>query len=343
MSPSLSVLITAYGPAPFLAEALRSVRDQVDLSPTDDIVLLTDRPRDLEALGWPPKAPLPPLRLVKLDEPQKGKFFAAGFQACRGEVVATLNDDDIWEPQKIQVVRRAFEGNSSAAYHHHGVSFFGLGPVRPPGRHRHARRRDGDQRTLVRGSRGWERSLGRYDLGFNDSSISLRRDLVLSHLPWFERIDAGEDTFLLFCALTSAKELLLDPRSLTRYRVHASNSSVSGNRDAPAAADRLHREFERRLKLYQVLESMVGSCAPEREEVRAWAQRGVRLSEAVLAVTGSSSSRRTLMKAAAGLLDDWDEFDPPVNLAVSALASLGVASRPLATRVLFQLGIRTDI
>lgn len=338
MAPRVSVLLTSYGPAPYLPEAVSSAFRQRGDAPTFEVVVLSDRPRSARELVGPDGRVPPELRVVEVPEPQKGRFFAAGIQACAGEIVALLNDDDVWMPTRLASAGAALLPHPQIGLQKTAVEFFGEGLTTPPGRHRLVGIRHGDPNVLRREGGRWPARLGRYDLAFNDSSLTLRRDVLVRGLPYLVRIDASEDTFFLFLTLACSEGLAVDPTPQVRYRVHAQNSSGTGSGERLEALERTHREWVRRLETYQVIQEMVAKIAPDREDVSMLAHRGVRLGEFMSAFTAPTATRRILGVDTLGLLEVASSYAPSLDLAVVGLGGMSLFSQRFAQRAFLQWG-----
>ena len=99
-SPTVSVIVPAYNTAPYIAETLTSILAQTY---TDyEIVVVNDGSPDTPAL----EAALAPFRdrIQYIVQPNRGLSGArnTGIAAARGELVALLDSDDVWEPDYLQ-------------------------------------------------------------------------------------------------------------------------------------------------------------------------------------------------------------------------------------------------
>ncbi|MGE0484122.1 MAG: glycosyltransferase family 2 protein [Gammaproteobacteria bacterium] len=108
-APRVSVLVTNYNYAGFLDECVASVQAQTfgDF----EIVIVDDGSRDdswtvIEALATADPARIVPLRQ---DNAGQAAAFNAGFAASRGAVVAFLDADDTWLPDKLAATVAAFD------------------------------------------------------------------------------------------------------------------------------------------------------------------------------------------------------------------------------------------
>jgi glycosyltransferase involved in cell wall biosynthesis len=102
---AVSVVIPTYNRAELVPRAIRSAL--AALSPGDEIVVADDGSTDgtaaaVEAFG-------PPVRLLRLPHRGAGPARNAGLEAARGPLVAFLDSDDEWAPDKIALQRTFLE------------------------------------------------------------------------------------------------------------------------------------------------------------------------------------------------------------------------------------------
>ena len=344
--PLVSVVLTAYGPSPYLQEAFDSALRQ-SLDPTRyEVVLVTDRTRPglQDPAGMTSARPV--VRTVLCSSARKGEFFAAGIRACRGSILSFLNDDDRWLPDKLEAVARWMTGNPPADFHRHESRYFDVDPTVPIRALSvaHLRGRSSGAARILRQSSGrWSPALVGSAWGFNDSSISLRRSIALAALPYLERIDASEDTFLLFAALCLGGTLVAERQVRAAYRVHSRNSSLAGSGAwTPETRARAEREFEMREEMFRVAGVMIGELSPTRRDVLAMARRGLNAAGLASCLSREEVRPRELLGRLCTLLPDWRAVDPLLNLGLAGLGGLGVAAPRLTQRLLLLYGKRLN-
>ena len=99
MTPLVTAVVTTYNQGPYIGAALGSVLAQthrpleiivVDDGSTDDTPERVDRSRD---------------RVVYLRQPNQGVAAArnTGVRQATGELIAFLDGDDLWEPEKLEL------------------------------------------------------------------------------------------------------------------------------------------------------------------------------------------------------------------------------------------------
>ena len=114
----VSVIISNYNYARYLTAAIESVIAQ---SYQDfEIIVVDDGSKDNSQdviVGLQEKYP-DKLKAIFQENRGQGGAFNAGFQACSGEVVAFLDADDIWKPNKLQQVVEIFKQPDVAGVMH---------------------------------------------------------------------------------------------------------------------------------------------------------------------------------------------------------------------------------
>lgn len=333
----ISILLSAYGKSPHLEAAIRSVEAQRMALPPRELILLTDRHRSLGTNLTIGDSRVP-LRELRVPEPRKGPFFARGIEACSGEVISFLNDDDLWEPGKLRSVERHMLGRPEVGLHRTGVDYVSEGPQGPSGRLRPLRPTS-FQVVRVRREDRWPRSMGRYRFGFNDSSLTLRRECLDPMLPYLSEIEASEDTFFFLSALALTNEMVFDPTPLVRYRLPEGPPPGGSWQVRPEELSSLGRECALRIRAYEAMLRAARKMVPTRVEVADFAERGVRLFELLRALVRDQPSRRELAEGTIGLLPHWNQYEPRVNLGTSALGLLSLISPGLARTALVRAGV----
>ena len=338
-SALVSVLVSAYGESPYLGEALASVAGQSEDAGSLEVVLLTDRHRPLDRLPEGTRSLAGQFREVISSEPDKGPFFTRGIRSCQGEIISFLNDDDLWLPGKVGAVRRWMEPSRTVGFHRGGVHFYHGQRTPPPGWHRLTTRATNRPVRIRRGRNRWPADLGRYALGFNDSAISVRREVLEPALPYLDRIRASEDTFFLYAALSFSDEMVYDPAPSVLYRTPSLPDPSLPPSPPHGPWPELHREFRLRVETYRILRDAVATLAPDRAEVLAMADRGVALYELLSTLTSPDPTRRRIAARALELLPSWRIYGPPMNLGLLATAALSLASRRFASQLLLRAGL----
>jgi glycosyltransferase involved in cell wall biosynthesis len=118
--PQISVIIPAYQAADYILRTIEAVASQTQRS-TEVVVVddgsTDDTPSVVENFAG--KAPSFPLRLVRETHRGPGATRNSGIRAAEAEWVAFLDADDLWHPEKIEVVSKAIRAHPEANFFCH--------------------------------------------------------------------------------------------------------------------------------------------------------------------------------------------------------------------------------
>ncbi len=208
----ISAVVTAHDRRTFLPAAVRSAL----VAGADEVLVVRNYSGPLEGVEGQ-------YRDVPCSAVETNSKEAAGVDAAQGEIVAFLDDDDLWEPTKGSALRSWFGQSPGLAYANHGFA-----PIDARGDPVRATHPEFAQRDPSRFA-SWDRS----DFGAlishiwpgNNSSTAVRRDWARDWLVPFREAGWGADLFWLTVAVTSGAEVRIDPAVLTRLRLHDRNMS----------------------------------------------------------------------------------------------------------------------
>lgn len=113
--PKVSVVITTYNSMTYLPEALESVLRQTF---TDFEVLLVDDGSSDSTVQWASGLVEPRVRLISQENQGVCVARNTGIAYARGEYVAFLDSDDLWEPTKLEKQVRCLEDNPAVGLVH---------------------------------------------------------------------------------------------------------------------------------------------------------------------------------------------------------------------------------
>jgi glycosyltransferase involved in cell wall biosynthesis len=219
---SVSVVIPVRNGERFLAEALESVRDQT-LSPHEVIVVddgSTDRTVEIAHAFH--------ARVIPSDRPGVSAARNAGIAAARGEVIALLDHDDLWEPRKLERQVACLEEHPEAAY-----VWCRVGALVEPGA----------ERT------GWMREeilAGRDYVMVMPSALVVRRSTFDAIGGFATEFDVCEDLDWVLRVRDAGMRGLRVEERLVRYRIHGENTTVVAPPTGPTYLRALRASIERR-------------------------------------------------------------------------------------------------
>ena len=210
--PKVTAVITAHDRVAFLPRAVRSALQ----SGADEVIVVRNYSSPIEGCEGQ-------YRDILCTVPDTGEKQCRGIEAAAGDIVAILDDDDLWTPEKVPRVRAVFSEDPTLVYWCHAQT-----PI------------DADDRPTQAGHRElaathperfpqWDgkdfTDLVRNIWPGNSSSTSLRRTWALEWVAAAREAGWSADLFWLFAAVLSGRRLLITPETLTRLRLHAQNMS----------------------------------------------------------------------------------------------------------------------
>ena len=210
----VSVLIDTYNHERFIEQAIVSVLEQDFPATEGEIIVVddgsTDRTPEIV------KKFEPRVRLLRKKNGGQASAFNVGIPECKGEIVAFLDGDDWWAPNKLTRVTQTMVGQPSMGIVGHGII-----NVQRDGREQAEILREGFhfQASTIEGARLFRRR-GAF---LGTSRMTIRADLLrrIGPVPEAIEIQADEYLFTLAAVLAGAQVL---PEALTYYRLHDANS-----------------------------------------------------------------------------------------------------------------------
>jgi glycosyltransferase involved in cell wall biosynthesis len=212
--PHVSVLIDTYNHERFIAQAIMSVLEQ-DMPMTDvEIVVVddgsTDRTPEI-VRGFEPR-----VRLVRKANGGQASAFNTGIPECHGDIVAFLDGDDWWAPQKLRRVVEEMERNPEV-----GIVGHGYNVIYPDGHQQlHVLREGFRFRANTLEGALLLRVRGAF---LGTSRMTIRASVLRQILPVPETITIQADEYLSTLAAAACEALIL-PEPLFYYRMHDSNA-----------------------------------------------------------------------------------------------------------------------
>ena len=212
--PYVSVLIDTYNHERFIEQAITSVLEQ-DMSMSDvEIVVVddgsTDRTPEI-VRKFEPR-----LRLVRKPNGGQASAFNTGIPECHGEIIAFLDGDDWWAPEKLRRVVETMEGEPEVGIVGHGYAF-----AFPDGRRQlHVLREGFRFRANTLEGALLLRVRGAF---LGTSRIAIRASVLQQVLPVPETITIQADEYLSTVA-AALSEVRILPEPLFYYRMHDSNA-----------------------------------------------------------------------------------------------------------------------
>jgi len=212
-NPYVSVLIDTYNHERFIERAITSVLEQ-DM-PMDGVEILVVDDGSADRTPEIARRFEPRVRLLQKSNGGQASAFNAGIPECHREIVAFLDGDDWWAPQKLRRVLEAMKQDPEA-----GIIGNGITEVLENG-DEHSEVLHETPRFRINSLQGAQ-IFRRRKSQLGTSRMTVRADILRKILPVPESIviEADEYIFTLAAALSVA---LILGEPLTFYRIHAGN------------------------------------------------------------------------------------------------------------------------
>jgi glycosyltransferase involved in cell wall biosynthesis len=214
--PFISVIITAHNRREFLLEAVNSALNQT--LPKDEYEIIVVKNFEDERIDKFLEEHNVK-NIVTKEEPLGAKI-VKGVEESRGEVVSFLEDDDLWLPQKLEIVRQIFKDKDVIYYHNNFSNFVDHINI--------------DVANIVFTAKSRLLRLKASDIKdfgvlMNNSSVSVRKCIFFEEQKeYVKKVTISVDNLLAYLAYCYNKILVLDDRVLTLRRIHKLNASPDG-------------------------------------------------------------------------------------------------------------------
>jgi len=259
LTAKVSVVLCTYNGAPYLREQLESILSQS--VPPGEIIVSDDGSQDstlaiVEKVRKENNREGGPTWVVLSRKKPLGVAgnFASALTKATGDFIACADQDDVWEPQKIETLLPHFT-NATTALVHSDATLIDEKGLKTGSLMRALRLTLGERRALREG-RALDALLRRNLV--TGSTMMMRRSLVGRALP----IPEGwiHDEWLALVAAT-ASGVVCEPRALVRYRQHAANQIGATKTDRAEVAKRLSENrtdfFARKLQRNQGIHTLL--------------------------------------------------------------------------------------
>lgn len=244
--PIFSTIVVAHDRRQYLKEAVSSVLGQTLPRDQHEIIVVKNY-SDSGLDAWFAQQGV---RSIVVPDPRMGTKVAAAVAEVSGEVVCLLEDDDRFEPNKLEIAAHVFGDSTQLVFFHHGFT-----TASPEGERFEAPRlwqksspRANEPYGYLRISTGDLPALwwtARYHPDFNTSSMAIRRSVLGAQLEHLSRVDLVVDAFLFYCAMASGEEIAVSTQPLSVLGVHRESASLHQS-DGSAEQVRQLAEYSRR-------------------------------------------------------------------------------------------------
>jgi len=233
----ISVIISAYNRKEFLKNAIRSVYTQLlDKGLYEVIIVKNFEDKDLDdyiaKLGY---------KNIVYDTPSYGEQVSVGIEESKGEILAFLEDDDEFKPNKLSKIYNVFSTQKEVSYFHDTREYIYNDKIVD------INTKDHKINCIVRFLEEitphedvlidpFDKRMENFLIKYHGtvatvSLMAVRRSCIESNLTLLKQINISVENFIPAFAAEYGK-LFHTADRLTRYRIHNENSSIAFNEKA---------------------------------------------------------------------------------------------------------------
>lgn len=323
--PYVTVIVTAFRRKEFLLEALSSLEQQTAGKDSFEVIVVKDFfdaqiDAKISEMGW---------KSVGSNSEPPGQFITDAITMSSGEVISFLDDDDVFEADKIARVIDVFSRSDHIGYYHNSASFINEKgeSIKAPYAFNFSTSKEPSGERLIRKDEVRE-SVNRLIYlrhDFNKSSISVRKDILMAHIDASRQMQSGYDSFIFFCAALSDYSLLVDDRRLTRYRFNKKSVSVSST-----------FSFSRRqIKTFTLMHSMAVDAGAM--QIARLLERQILFFKTINAIHDPTENRGTVLRSAISFIGHMNDYSRMGNTFASILSMTYMVSPKLSKRLYSKL------
>lgn len=245
------MVVTAYNRREFVVDAIKSVLNQkIDRSYYEIILIKNFIDDSIDAF-----CSKNGIKVIIM-EGSIGEFYRKGVEESKGEVISFLDDDDIFVPDKISEVIHVFRNIPTVGLHYnrsimcdHKQFDSKLSEIQMKNAHVsdevHTIKKDGLSFLIKNGLEG------------NNSSMSIRRNIILSQLQKLSNIYVNEDFFIYSLAPIFGFDILISPRILTIRGMGNYNTTNIKYNTGNCFCTRAVKRTELLINTFSILKAMV--------------------------------------------------------------------------------------
>lgn len=179
------------------------------------------------------------VRVINTNVKSYGQALVQCADTFNGEIVALLDDDDMWFPDKISRLVNVFlEDQDIAFYHNRSIALNDDQSAMWP----RAKTSHLEQVQIIDPVEGGLVGRVRRLQLYGSSNIALKKKIIENYSGFITQSFRHVDLYLLYAALASRCKLALDDSPLTVYRRHTGNTSIQ--RRSPQEVNQEWQDFQ---------------------------------------------------------------------------------------------------
>lgn len=217
----ITVIITAHDRKQYLMDAIKSVKSQTFQKQAFEVIIVKNFldeaiDRYIETAGY---------RQILTKSKTLGQKISEGILSSHGDVITFLDDDDLFQANKLSSLADIFQQNKQLSYYHNSIITIdenGLTVDKTTGTNAASDIILNEKNFTSRSFR----KARKYNGDWFMSCISVSRDIALASIDLLMTQKASFDKIMFYQALLSGKDVMISKNKLTYYRLHPSMTTV---------------------------------------------------------------------------------------------------------------------
>ena len=252
MHPLISVLIIAHNRKTYIHEAVDSVLNQsLNREYYEVIVIKNFNSPDIDNYLHSNNV----LNIYTNAESLGGKI-REGIKASHSDIISFLEDDDLWEKNRLEKVLEVFNTNDNIGYMHNNYKLINESANELNG----SLFKDDYEPYIINIndlSINKIRKAIKIGAFFNLSCISIRKDILINKLEGLNKTQVAVDNFMFYSALNSTYNLVISNEKLTKYRIHEDNNSISIENNLNTFINKMEYFIDENIRGYTIIATYI--------------------------------------------------------------------------------------
>jgi len=221
--PYITVVIVCYDRKKFILKAISSALNQtLDKTKYEIIVVKAFKDETIDKF-----IKIHNIKNIYSPNKREGFRLSIALKRAKGEVIALLDDDDEFAPKKLEIIYKYFIENPNLDFYHN--NFYSInesGKII-------AKPNDTNSKRVIKASNEREKlnllnNIETFHPEQNASAMAVRKRLLLNNITNLKKITVALDGFLFLIGLAEGKELWIDSKPLSFYRLHSIGQVTNG-------------------------------------------------------------------------------------------------------------------
>lgn len=219
--PSITVVIPVYNRKQFINEAIKSIIDTNVNNNIIEIIIVTNIDLDINL-----KNDFVDLKIIRTDEKELSQKIKMGIISANADIIAFLEDDDLWVNNKISHILSIFNNKEIDFYHNNFLRFRNV-PKREDYIYLQNNFLEIPTKDIRSSVKILKLFIKKFHPEYNLSSMVIRKNFIIPYIKFFDKFGTfGIDSLIFLIALTYGNHIYINENILTLIRIHKINSII---------------------------------------------------------------------------------------------------------------------